>query len=156
MRVIDLVPFSRSTWLLIFSVLAMLTVCEGVSGWYRYEVLPLLGRPGSIQHRCMTMAAALQQLVRAFTSANPEPMSPPEGDVGPRWNWEKAFTRQYDSVARANLKTLIADMKTSDIVCPRCEQVVSLATLNPGQVFEASLQLQELAAIIATTSRRSS
>jgi hypothetical protein len=47
-----------------------------------------------------------------------------------------------------------ADMQAANVVCPKCEQIVSLATLNPGDVFAASLQLQELAGVIASTDPR--
>jgi len=148
-RVIDLVPpLPWWVWLSGLYVLLLCTVLEAISGWYKAEVSPFIGLPGSLQHRAISLAAKLLQIIHEYTTAHPMPQTQPDSDhiaLQALWDWEKAFTAVYRARVNADLKTLVLRLNETRWPSREAEAITSLATVNPSQVYAAAKQLQEIA-----------
>lgn len=149
MRVIDFVPpIPWWVWLSALYVLLLCTVFEAISGWYMAEVSPFIGLPGSLQHKAMSLAAKLLQIVHQYTTANPMPRTQPDSDPGALqalWNWEKGFTTVYRARVNEDLKGLVLQLDEARWPSHETQELTSLAAVTPSKAYAAAKQLQEIA-----------
>lgn len=152
MRVIDFLPsFPWWAWLGGLYVLLLCTLLEAISSWYKAEVFPLIGLPGSLQHKTMWMAAKLLQIIREYTTAHPAPRTQPGSNpdaLQALWKWEKAFTTVYRARVDSELKALVLQLNEAGLPSHESEELTSLATVNPSQAYAAAKQLHEVAVYV--------
>jgi len=154
MRVIDFLPrLPGWVWLSGLGVLLIFTVLEGISGWYKAEVSPFIGLPGSLQHKAMSLSARLLRIAHEFTTANPTPRTQSESEQDvllERWNWEKAFTAVFRARVRDDLRVLVLQLNETRWPSHAAEEMVSLATVEPSRAYATAKELQEIAVYLGT------
>jgi hypothetical protein len=140
LRLANVLPLP--VWFSIAILLVAFTILEGTIGWCRNEVLPLLGMPGSLQHETLSTAARLLTFTRHFLLSNPPPSN---SDLEAQWKWEGEFTRVYIADIKERVSRLSTRLAAAQLPSHGAEELASKATVDPGMVYRAARELQEIA-----------